>query len=353
MRTPLFIATLLVACTPPEPVDTVLFEDAVFYDGYAAAVDEPTPSGVTRLSNDRVATRLDDTVRDALLDTLTMEVTLGARCDNYDRLGGLALAFVPPGAASYATGDVERIELGRFITPFMDQNRLPDEVDYRFDLTGLLTVFTDDERDLWVELEVFGVPYAAQTEVAGCAGRIDVFDGRVRLLSAPGDASPALDTLVPVAYRAPFNNHQEGASDALGTTRKTLTYTLPGDADEVELTLIVSNHGANAGGEEYERRVHNVSVDGVRVHSFTPGRESCEPFRELNTQPNGIYGATPRTDDEWQSFSNWCPGDVIDTRRIPLGPQQAGEHTVVVGVPQARFLGGEGNFPLSVHVQAR
>lgn len=344
------VVLLLAGCVRPEPLDLLAFDEVVFYDGYAELVDEPVPEGVTRLSNDRITRKLSEDELRSVLDTLTLEVELGARCDNYDRLGGVALAQVPSGSTAYTDDDVQRVELARFVTPFMDMRRQPDTITFTYDLTPVVPLFDPKaDHDVWIELEVFGVPYAANEEIPGCAGRNDVFDGTLRLTSGEGEVDGP-DRVLPVVYRAPFNNYQEGASDALGTTRKTLTYTLDDDASNVDLALVLSNHGANAGGEEYERRVHNVSVDGRLVHSFTPGRTSCEPFRELNTQPNGIYGASPRTDAEWQSFSNWCPGDVIDTRTIELGAQEAGEHTVVIGVPTARFVDGQGNFPLSLHV---
>ena len=72
-----------------------------------------------------------------------------------------------------------------------------------------------------------------------------------------------------------------------------------------------------------------------------------------NTQANGIYGPTPRSDDEWQSFSNWCPGDKIDIRVIPCGALTAGAHHFVIDVPDAIFAGDEGNIPLSLYLQAR
>jgi hypothetical protein len=56
---------------------------------------------------------------------------------------------------------------------------------------------------------------------------------------------------------------------------------------------------------------------------------------------------------EWQSFSNWCPGDVIDIRRIDLGAVSAGEHKFMITVPNAVFANREGNFPLSVYLHGK
>lgn len=359
MHRVLLLAPLaLAACGSAEPIDLLAFDEVVFYDGYAEPVDDPPPAPVVRLSNTRVARRLTAEELDGIGERLALDITIGALCDNYDRLANASLAFVPAGLETYTDEDAERIEIGRFITPFMHRHRDPTTVDYHFELDPLASVLADrgrrDSVDTWIELDVFGVPYAAQEEIAGCADRIDTFTGTLTLSSPEGetDAEP-FDQVVPIAYHAPFNTYTEGATDSLGQPRKTFTYTLAEDAEAVQVVLVVSNHGANAGGEEYERRGHNLSVDGTRVLQFTPGRTSCEPFREVNTQPNGIYGAEPRTDAEWQSFSNWCPGDVIDTRRVDVGPQSAGEHTIVLGVPEARFVDDQGNFPVSLHVLTR
>ena len=59
----------------------------------------------------------------------------------------------------------------------------------------------------------------------------------------------------------------------------------------------------------------------------------------------------PRTDEGWQSFSNWCPGDVIDNRIISLGAFSAGQHTVRISVPQAQFADKQGDIPVSMFFQ--
>jgi hypothetical protein len=334
-----------------------IFDQVVFYDGYASVVSEPVAEGAKRLRNDLYTRRLSDAELDAIDYTLLVRVVVGALCDNYDRMGSVALALVPKGESSYRSDEVERIEIGRYITPFMDFNREPAEVPYEFRADDLVAVLHDAELraafDLWLELELLGVPYAANDEVPGCAGRNDVFYGSVFLDSDSSRSAPTFDELIPLAYRQPFNNYQPGASDEPSLTRKTIEFELEKDTTQTQLVLITSNHGSNPGGEEYARRDHFVYVDGELQLTYKPGRPSCEPFRSYNTQPNGIYGSAPRSDSEWQSFSNWCPGDVIDTRRIPLGPLAAGSHRFVIDVPDAQFVDGEGDIPLSLYVQAR
>lgn len=342
---------------PPEPLVLTLLDNIVFYDGYAATVDAPIPDGVIRHSNALVATRFTDEHAALLQNTLQIGVVVGALCDNYDRIGGVNLAMVPSGAATYVPADVQRIELARFITPFMDMNRDPKTVPYQFAAHNVIPILKDEalraEYDLWFELAIFGVPYAANTEIAGCADRNDTQLGTLLLYTDSKQDAEDFTTLLPLAISQSFNNYGEGASDMVGTTRKTLEFTLEQDTTATQLVLITSNHGANQGGEEYSRREHFVYVDDMLALHYKPGRTSCEPFRPFNTQGNGIYGQSPRSDADWQSFSNWCPGDVIDTRIIPLGAFKAGKHEFVIDVPDATFAAGQGDIPLSLYVQAK
>lgn len=343
---------------PPPPKDEIfpVMEDIVFYDGYAMTVDEPLPPGVIRHSNALVATRFTDEMLAKVQTNLVMGVIVGALCDNYDRIGGVNLALVPKGQDTYVPAEVERIEVARFITPFMNMNKSPKTVPFQFEIPNLVPILSDPglraDYDLWFELSIFGVPYAANKEVAGCAGRSDTQLGSLLLYTDSAVTSPEFTTLLPLAISESFNNYQDGASDMLGTTKKTVQFELPADTESAQLVLITSNHGANQGGEEYIRREHYVYIDGELALHYKPGRTSCEPFRKYNTQGNGIYGPTPRSDEEWQSFSNWCPGDVIDTRIIEWGAVKAGPHEFVIDVPDATFVDGQGNFPFSLYVQA-
>jgi hypothetical protein len=342
---------------PPEPLVMWLMEDVIYYDGYAPTVDEPVPEGVLRHSNSLHAVKFTDEQLASIQHTLRLGVIVGALCDNYDRIGNVNLALVPKGATTYIPAEVQRIELARFITPFMDMNDDPKEVPYQWDAHNVVPILQDEalqaEYDFWFELSIFGVPYAANDEIVGCAGRNDTQLGSLLIETTSTQEPEDFNVLLPLAIGQSFNNYAEGASDAIGTTRKTIEFELDADSDNVQLVLITSNHGANQGGEEYVRREHYVYVDGMLALQYKPGRDSCEPFRVYNTQGNGIYGPYPRSDEEWQSFSNWCPGDIIDTRIVPLGPLPGGVHEFVIDVPDAVFVDGQGDFPFSLYVQAQ
>lgn len=348
--------------------DTVTVFDAVrFYDGYLLEKnpEDPTLDGILRHRTSLYAIKLTDEQLAQIGDSLEMHVRVQACCDNYDRIGNVNIAFVPKGQETYKPDEVQRIEIGRFITPFMNKNKKPDTVPYEYKVPYLSYIFRDSELraqyDIWVELEIFGVPYAANQQIKGCADRSDVFLGTLKFstINENRGVTTDKDVLVPIVIKNPeyiahnLNNYDEQATDELGKTIKTYTFTVPKDVADGQLVLVTSNHGANEGGEEYNRRWHYIYYDGGEepVMVYKPGRNSCEPFRKYNTCPNGIYGYFKKSDETWQSFSNWCPGDVIDNRIIDLGEVKAGTHTVCISVPDAEFVGKQGDIPVSIFFQ--
>lgn len=341
---------------PTAPISLTVFKDILFFDGYGPAVSLATPPDVIRHRNDLNAKKLTEQQLRSLGSSLTMHVTVKAVCDNYDRIGNVNFALVPKGSASYSPPDVQRVEIGRFITPFMNKNLAPAQASYSFNVSNVARVFKDPALlaayDIWIELEIFGVPYAAQKQIEGCAGRSDVFLGSLQFISTADGAAPAgRNFLLPLNFKKDLNNYAASATDVIGKTLRVIHFNLPTDVADASLYLITSNHGSNKDGEEYTRRLHHIEVDGQLRLTYMPGRESCEPFRHLNSQLNGIYGPTPRTPQEWQSFNNWCPGDAVPIRQISLGKLSAGAHTLKIEVPDAVFAEQQGYIPVSVYLQ--
>lgn len=358
------ISLLFTGTLSAQEYDTIrLFHEVTFYDGYQAeVVDKEVKDGILRHSNSLYAVKMTPRQLDAFGDSVCMEVNIRACCDNYDRIGNINLVFVPKGLDAYAPDSVQRIELGRFITPFMDKNKQPDTVPYLYNTDYLSYIFHDrnlrKKYDFWIEFSLFGVPYAAQKEIKGCEGRIDTFYGTLAFVtSRPSRALTTSNVLVPIVtkklgnYGSNLNNYQENATDTIGKTVKTYPFYVPKGVKDAQIVLVTSNHGANRDGEEYNRRWHYVYVDGQLVTSYIPGRPTCEPYRRYNTQRNGIYGRMPQPNYAWQSFSNWCPGDAIDNRILPLGSFKAGKHTLTISVPEAQFAEKQGDIPVSAFFQ--
>ena len=352
------ICTLASKQSTAQTTTIKVMDTVLFFDGYAGTVTTPAPqAGIIRHRNDLYARMLTASELQSIGTTLKMKVTVKAACDNYDRIGNVNLALVPKGSLTYKSDSVQHIEVARYITPFMNKNRAPTSVSYEYDINNIASVLKETSLssayDFWVELQVFGVPYAANTQISGCAGRNDVFYGSLEFTTGVAAPTQNNNVLLPLLFQKIINNYDSSATDTVGKTTKTVAINVPAALTDAALFLITSNHGANTNGEEYNRRQHYVYFDNTLKLSYLPGRMSCEPFRQYNTQGNGIYGPTARSDAEWQSFSNWCPGDKIDIRRIDLGAVAAGNHSFNINVPDAVFANGEGYFPVSLYLQGK
>ncbi len=356
----IFFIFSLFTCSKKQPTENsddlvtfTLFNEILFYDGYAENVDEPVPTGIYRISNSKYVSKLTEENINKIGDKLYLEIIVKAACDNYDRIGNVFLSLVNKGENYDKNNLVSTIELARFITPFMDKNKTPNQVPYKFEINNIAKLLNDSEisskYDFWIEFDILGVPYAANTQISACAGKNYTFYGTLKLVSSQHLKDTSNQIFVPIASFVSFNNYKD--TDVLGQTIRSFNIEIPSSTKNAELYLITSNHGSNAGGEEYNRRVHNIYFDGNLIDSYIPGGKSCEPFREYNTQSNGIYGATPRTDSEWASFSNWCPGDVILIRIFDLGNLNSGNHTFKIEVPDAEFVDNQGDIPLSAYIQ--
>lgn len=339
----------------PESTNSTVFSNVIFYDGYATTVNEPVQDGVIRVSNASYVTKLNESHLNNLSNKLKIAVTIGALCDNYDRIGSVFINFMPKDQEFAMSNVAKRLEVGRFITPFMNKNKSPNEVPYLFETDNLALIFNDPairaQYDFWMELNVFGVPYAANTQISGCSGRNDVFLGTMKFISTNEEYTHTNQGFTPVATYHTVNNYSASGTDVIGQTTKTFTFNVASAVSNAKIYVISSNHGANSGGEEYNRRSHEIYFDSALIDTYVPGGKSCEEFRQYNTQGNGIYGAGPKSLSYWTSFNNWCPGDIIPIRVYDLGNVSAGTHTFNVKIPQAQFVNGEGYVPFSVYIQ--
>lgn len=330
-----------------------IFNHIIFYNGYGKTVDEPVPGNVIRLKNSSYVTKLSEDDLNAISDRLNLQVTLYARCDNYDRLGHVGINFVKKGKPYANENIVLTQEIARFVSPFMNKNKMPNSVDYLYEINNIGRLLNNknlrDEYDFWIQFELFGTPDAAQKEVPGCEGRGDIYGGSIKLISSSEKYSNKDEKLVQLYSQNRLDNYKN--TDVATETIKLKNVTLEKPLKNAKLYVITSNHGANKGGEEYIRREHILYFDGQEVAKYTPGGESCEEFRVLNTQGNGIYGKKPKKENDWARWNNWCPGNKIPTRTYHLGDLKAGDHQFKIDVPDAEFKDKQGYFPVTAYIQ--
>ncbi|OOG20365.1 hypothetical protein BWD42_07225 [Sphingobacterium sp. CZ-UAM] len=335
-----------------------VFDNILFYTGYDATSTAPVPTGVQRINNSLYVRKFSDAELAGIGKDLKMDVVIKADCDNYDRIGRVYFSLIKKGE-NYNEQRAKNIEIGRFITPFMDKNKAVKEVPYHFSLTNLSDLLQDKtiraNYDVWVGFSVFGVSYSAQKEVVGCSNSNATFFGTLKFSSSP--STTVRKDSVNIVSLSYMKMAGDGEDNELNKSNKTATgaertipLTLSKALKGVKLYLITSSHGANPEGEEYVRRVHNVYFDNQLKSSFTPGGKSCEPFRQYNTQFNRIYFDSALPDSYWSRL-NWCAGDVIPIREISLGDLAAGHHTFKIEVKDAQFVEGKGNIIASAYLQ--
>lgn len=348
------IISIQSSANQPDSLKIIALENVVFYDGYAALVPMDVQEGLFR-TNTSYTRKLSS----AEISTLTkgevkMQVDLKAACDNYDRLAYVSLLFVEKGK-SY-TQSAKQVEIGRYITPFMDRNKQPNVRPYFWEITAIGDVLRNasvlKKYEVYIQMNVFGVPYAAQKQIKGCEGKNDVFIGNLYFNIFPVKDKLKTDyQLHTIAYQDSLSNYK--STDTLGKTTKSYAFKTEKDLKDLQLTIISSNHGANRNGEEYNRRIHYVYLDDKLIYRYIPGENTCEPYRQYNTQSNGIYGKSVKTDEQWQKFSNWCPGAVIPFRKVDVSKLKKGEHKLRISVPDAKFENKEGTIPFSAYFIGR
>lgn len=349
-----FVSGVFAGSFTADSLKVNIFDNVVYYDGYASPVSIPEKEGLIR-TNTTYTRQLTEVEITALTKgQVKMQVNLQAACDNYDRLAYVSAFFVEHGKALEQAA--KKIELARYITPFMDKNKQPDIRPYLWEMNAIGDILRNEallkKYDVYIQMYVFGVPYAAQKQVKGCEGRNDVFIGNLSFTVYPSAGKLQKDyVFIPIAYQDSLSNYK--STDTLGKTTRTYQFTSPKTLKNATLQLISSNHGANRGGEEYSRRVHYVYLDNKLIYQYIPGENTCEPYRKYNTQGNGIYGRTPKTDEQWQEFSNWCPGAAIPLREIKGIKLGKGIHQLRISVPDAKFVDKEGTIPVSAYFIGR
>ncbi len=172
------------------------------------------------------------------------------------------------------------------------------------------------------------------------------------------DETEAIDYPKPKSHIAPVVNtvaySGQKLPDFFAYQDLKTTFNLPQGAKNVQLKYIVTGHGGHSGGDEFTEQVHNISVDGKEVLSFTPWRDDCASFRRFNPT-SGVWlveDTASYIDEELGRYnqkvieeriassdlsrSNWCPGSDVPPINIPLPDIKAGTHTLTISIPHAQ-----------------
>lgn len=221
------------------------------------------------------------------------------------------------------------LELMRFFTPFgvsfynqkvrIKGYQWADSAVYRQDITELLPRL---QGEVWLGIFV---------------GNYDKGGHKVslRLKYYPGDEDQK-DTAAGHWLMPIFNstNLMEMANQEYGTMfgkdSLIVTVKIPEGLKNLRLRYTTTGHGGWGGGDEFNKKLNEIFVDGKRVYHFIPWRTDCGNFRLSNPATGNFVNGLSSSD---LSRSNWCPGGVTEPVTIPLPDLTPGEHTFKVAIP--------------------
>ena len=120
-----------------------------------------------------------------------------------------------------------------------------------------------------------------------------------------------------------------------------VTFTLKEPVKGATLFYLTTGHGGWGGGDEFNQKPNTIVLNGKQVISFVPWRDDCGTYRNWNPCSGNFSNGMSSSD---LSRSNWCPGTVTNPEYIYLGNLDAGEHTMVIKIPQGKPEGGSSSF---------
>ena len=225
------------------------------------------------------------------------------------------------------------VELMRFITPFGIDHynsqvqvygvKWEDSVTYKQDITNLLPALSGE---VW-----FGV-------FIGC---YDKGGHNVSLdLKYYPDEVPQEPATVNSAWIEPLiftTNIMEASGQEyatiFGSDTLKVTVDIPDGIKSLSLRYISTGHGGWENGDEFNKKVNYIFVDGKLIYSFIPWRDDCGMYRKYNPASGNFPNGMSSSDF---SRSGWCPGSTALPVDIPLAGLKPGRHTISVYIPMGK-----------------
>ncbi|PXV69050.1 GLPGLI family protein [Dysgonomonas alginatilytica] len=114
-------------------------------------------------------------------------------------------------------------------------------------------------------------------------------------------------------------------NDSLTVNFKTDT-----DLKNAYIRYISTGHGGWGGGDEFNPKLNEIFLDNNRIIAYTPWREDCGSYRELNPASGNFSNGLSSSD---LSRSGWCPGIVSYPVFVHIGDIKAGSHQLKIAIP--------------------
>jgi hypothetical protein len=258
---------------------------------------------------------------DAFNDGLDKLPVYQSNSNNIYRGLNLTQNYVPP------------IELIRFITPFgighfnsqvqVYSIQWEDSVIYSQDITDLLPVL---KGDVW-----FGV-YIGCYDSGGhnVSLNLKFFPENIPHIQA---ASPD-DWIKPIIFTPNLmESESQPYSDIFLYDTLSVKVNIPEGLKSLKLRFISTGHGGWENGDEFNKKLNSIFLDGKLIYSFIPWRDDCRTYRKYNPAsgnfPNGLSSSD-------YSRSGWCPGAAAVPIDIIINDLSPGEKTFSVFIPMGK-----------------
>ncbi len=114
-------------------------------------------------------------------------------------------------------------------------------------------------------------------------------------------------------------------------------FEVPEGVKNVQMRYITTGHGGWGGGDEFNRKMNTVLLDGKVLFQFTPWRSDCATFRQYNPASGNFWNGVTSSD---YSRSGWCPGTATNPVFYPVSKLTPGRHQMKVAIPLGKNEGG-------------
>jgi GLPGLI family protein len=222
------------------------------------------------------------------------------------------------------------IELMRFITPFGTGHYnsqvtvkgivWEDSIIYRQDVTDIITAC---QNEVWIGVFI------------GCYDR-GGHRVSLKLKYHPEypDAEQKKMQVVPIVNTLNIMeaSGQEYAT-IFGSDTLSVKVDIPAGLTNAKLRYISTGHGGWEKGDEFNKKMNEIFMDGKLIYKFIPWRDDCGMYRKYNPASGNFPNGMSSSD---YSRSGWCPGSTGIPVDIPLGNLSAGEHTFKVFIPMGK-----------------
>ena len=233
------------------------------------------------------------------------------------------------------------IELMRFFTPFgvgHFNERMKDfgidwrkETLYRQEITDISSYLQGD--DIWIGVWIGNYDRGGHIVTVDLKSYPNDILADGRTFEDDDELCISLFNTCNVLEMAGQNYGKLFATDSLS-----VSFSIPDNAPSARLRYIATGHGGWGGGDEFVPKTNTILIDGKPAFSYTPWRQDCGCYRDLNPVSGNFWNGLSSSDF---SRSGWCPGTATQPVYFDISPWADGKtHTLTVAIPQGQPVEG-------------